>query len=137
MRNSVTDCVMAAGFGVLGYVLKRLSMPVVPIILGMVLGNIMEVKLRAGMARVKEPLDFIDRPVTFIIFCIILLVLATHFIRVWKDRKSIKEAEWQARQTSTSFGMRLSRRRNLFLKERGKKVRARRSRLYRQSTDLY
>ena len=137
LRNSVTDCVMAAGFGVLGYVLKRLSMPVVPIILGMVLGNIMEVKLRAGMARVKEPLDFIDRPVTFIIFCIILLVLATHFIRVWKDRKSIKEAEWQARQRSTSFGMRLSRRRNLFLKERGKKVRARRSRLYRQSTDLY
>jgi putative tricarboxylic transport membrane protein len=137
LRNSVTDCVMAAAFGVLGYVLKRLSMPVVPIILGMVLGNIMEVKLRAGMARVKEPLDFIDRPITFIIFCIILLVLTTHFIRVWKDRKAIKEAEWQARQTSTSFGMRLSRRRNLFLKERGKKVRARRSRLYRQSTDLY
>jgi putative tricarboxylic transport membrane protein len=137
LRNSVTDCVMAAGFGVLGYVLKRLSMPVVPIILGMVLGGIMEVKLRAGMARVKEPPDFIDRPISFILFIIIILVLASHLVRVWKDQKSIKEAEWQAKQKSTSFGMRLSRRRNLFLKERGKTVRARRSKLYRQSTDLY
>lgn len=137
LRNSATDCVMAAGFGVLGYVLKRLSMPVVPIILGMVLGGIMEVKLRAAMAKVREPLDFIDRPIAFILFIIIILVLASHFLRVWKDRKTLKEAEWQARQKSTSFGMRLSRRRNLFLKERGKKVRARRSRLYRQSTDLY
>ncbi len=90
LRNSATDCAMAAGFGVLGYVLKRLSMPVVPIILGMVLGGIMEVKLRAAMARVKEPLDFIDRPVAFILFLAIILVLSTHFRRVWLDRKSLK-----------------------------------------------
>ncbi|MFV0492799.1 MAG: tripartite tricarboxylate transporter permease, partial [Pseudorhodobacter sp.] len=42
LRNSATDCALAAGFGVLGYILKRLNLPVVPIILGMVLGGIME-----------------------------------------------------------------------------------------------
>ncbi len=57
------DCALAAGFGVFGLVLKRLNLPVVPIILGMVLGGIMEVKLRSSMARVKTPLDFVDRPI--------------------------------------------------------------------------
>ena len=94
LRNSVTDCLLAAGFGVLGYVLKRLAMPVVPIILGMVLGGIMEVKLRAAMARVKEPFDFIDRPVAFILFTIIVLVLGAHGLRLWRERRAAKEAEW-------------------------------------------
>lgn len=87
LRNSTTDCLLAAGFGVFGYILKRLSLPAVPIILGMVLGGIMEVKLRAGMARVKTPLDFIDRPVAFILFLLILLVFAIHLRRLWMDRK--------------------------------------------------
>ncbi|MEY8841715.1 tripartite tricarboxylate transporter permease, partial [Cribrihabitans sp. XS_ASV171] len=36
LRNSATDCLIAAVFGVLGYILKRLALPSVPIILGMV-----------------------------------------------------------------------------------------------------
>ena len=78
LRNSLTDCIMAAVFGVLGVVLKRLNLPVVPIILGMVLGGIMEVKLRSSMARVKTPLDMIDRPIAAILFVLILLVIALH-----------------------------------------------------------
>ena len=64
----MTDCIIA-DFGVIGFALKRLSLPVVPIILGMVLGGIMVA--RAGMARVKEP-DFIDRPIAFILFLMIV-----------------------------------------------------------------
>ncbi|MGR3622824.1 tripartite tricarboxylate transporter permease [Pseudophaeobacter sp.] len=137
LRNSATDCIMAAGFGILGFILKRLSLPAVPIILGMVLGGIMEVKLRAGMARVKEPWDMINRPIAFIIFTIIILVLASHFLRVWKERKELKEAEWQTKTASTSFGRLLSRRKNSFLKDRGKEVRARHSKLLRRLKDLF
>lgn len=78
MRNSISDCAVAAGFGVFGMILKRLNLPIVPIILGMVLGGIMEVKLRSAMARVKTPLDFIDRPIAAILFVMILLVFALH-----------------------------------------------------------
>ena len=131
LRNSVTDCLLAAGFGVLGFVLKRLQLPVVPIILGMVLGGIMEVKLRAAMARVKQPFDFIDRPVAFILFLIIIIVLAAHVRRVWLDRQDLKEAEWQNKQRSTRFGGLLSRRKDYLLTERGKTVRARHSKSHR------
>lgn len=90
LRNSLTDCMIAAGFGVFGLVLKRLNLPIVPIILGMVLGGIMEVKLRSAMPRLKTPLDMIDRPIAAILFGIILVVLALHI------RTLVKE--WRAHQ---------------------------------------
>lgn len=78
LRNSITDCALAAGFGVLGLVLKRLNLPLVPIILGMVLGGIMQVKLRSSLPRLKTPWDMIDRPVAMVLFAAILLVIALH-----------------------------------------------------------
>ncbi len=123
LRNSVTDCILAAVFGLFGFILKRLSLPIVPIILGMVLGGIMEVKLRAGMARVKEPFDFIDRPVAMIIFLMIIVVLIIHTRQVLRDRAVLKEKKWSAKHTSTNFAQHLSRRKNYLSTERGKKVR--------------
>jgi len=75
LRNSPIDCAIAGGFGVFGYILKRLSLPVVPIVLGMVLGGIMENKLRTSMMRVDTPLDFISRPIAFVLFLMIVAVL--------------------------------------------------------------
>ncbi|MEY1556164.1 tripartite tricarboxylate transporter permease [Yoonia sp. R2331] len=76
LRNSITDCAIAAGFGVFGLVLKRLNLPVVPIILGIVLGGIMESKLRIAMGRVETPLDFINRPIAGFLFVVICVILA-------------------------------------------------------------
>ncbi|WP_127112816.1 tripartite tricarboxylate transporter permease [Shimia sediminis] len=132
LRNSFTDCLIAACFGIFGFVLKRLSIPAVPIILGMVLGGIMEVKLRAGMARVKTFPDFFKdgrgddtslRPIAVILFIMIIGVLIIHFRRVWLDRKELKEAKWSTKHASTNFGMHLSRRKDYLLRERGRKVR--------------
>ncbi len=88
LRNSMTDCAIAAGFGVFGLVLKRLSLPVVPIVLGMVLGGIMEVKLRSAMAQVKTPLDFIDRPIAAIIFGLIVLIIALYIRSYFKRSRA-------------------------------------------------
>ena len=88
LRNSITDCAMAAGFGVFGLILKRLNLPVVPIVLGMVLGGIMEVKLRSAMARVKDPLDFIDRPISATLFGFILLIIALHIRALIKEHRN-------------------------------------------------
>jgi len=87
LRNSAVDCAIAAGFGVFGFILKRLNLPIVPIILGMVLGGIMEAKLRTSMMRVKTPLDFIDRPIAFILFLIILLVIGSHLYQALRRKK--------------------------------------------------
>ena len=135
LRNSFTDCLIAACFGIFGFVLKRLNLPAVPIVLGMVLGGIMEVKLRAGMARVKTPFDFIDRPVAMILFVMILGVLILHFRYVWQQRKLLKEAKWQAKHKSTSFAAQMSRRKDYLLTERGKRLREKRSKYAPRLTD--
>ena len=127
LRNSFTDCLIAACFGVFGFVLKRLSLPAVPIVLGMVLGGIMEVKLRAGMARVKTPFDFIDRPVAMILFLMIIGVLFLHIRYVLAERRTLKEARWHSKRASTRFGIQLYRRRDYLSTERGKRVREKRS----------
>ncbi len=78
LRNNAIDCAIAGAFGVFGFILKRLNLPIVPIILGMVLGGIMEAKLRTSMMRVQSPLDFIDRPIALLLFLAIIAVLAAH-----------------------------------------------------------
>jgi putative tricarboxylic transport membrane protein len=82
LRNSSIDCAIAGFFGFFGFILKRLNLPIVPIILGMVLGGIMEVKLRTSMMRVDSPIDFINRPIAFILFLIIVLVVGSNLLDV-------------------------------------------------------
>ncbi|WP_121067246.1 tripartite tricarboxylate transporter permease [Chachezhania antarctica] len=88
LRNSITDCAIAAGFGMLGLVLKRQNLPTVPIILGMVLGGIMEVKLRSAMARVKTPLDFVDRPIAAMLAAAIVLLIVIHIWGIIRERRA-------------------------------------------------
>ncbi|MBO9451330.1 tripartite tricarboxylate transporter permease [Tropicibacter sp. R16_0] len=104
LRNSVTDCAIAAGFGVFGLILKRLNLPIVPIILGMVLGGIMEVKLRSAMARVKSPLDFIDRPIAAILFVMILLIIALHIRTLMQEHRDRLKPQPMGDEDTTQQG---------------------------------
>ena len=107
IRNSGVDCAIAAVFGLLGYVLKRLNLPVVPIVLGMVLGGIMEVKLRAAMSRVNTPWDFINRPIAFLLFCVILLIIVSTLWRVWREWRPVDRRK-PAKKISNRFAKRLA-----------------------------
>lgn len=88
LRNSATDCAVASVFALLGLVLKRLHLPIVPIILGMVLGGIAEIKLRSALPRIHGFLDLIDRPVSGTVFALIVLALALHVITVVRDHRA-------------------------------------------------
>ena len=87
LRNSAVDCALAAGFGLFGLVLKRLDLPVVPIILGMVLGNIMENKFRTSLARIDSLGDWISRPIAAGIFYLIVAVLVLHALTLWRAHR--------------------------------------------------
>ncbi len=125
IRNSTVDCAMAAVFGLIGYLLKRLNLPIVPIILGFVLGDIMLVKLRSAMARVREPLDFIDRPIAFILFALIVILLVSHFWRVVREWAPV-DREKLPKKTARRFGRRLYKRGLRFHGYRRKEFRKRR-----------
>jgi len=49
LTRSYFDLLLMIGFGILGYFLRKLSIPTVPVILGILLGSHMEVRLRQAM----------------------------------------------------------------------------------------
>ena len=88
LRASLVDCAVAAAFGMFGFILRRLELPLVPVVLGMVLGRIMDEKFRASLARVETPLDFIDRPISATIFAIIVASLLAHVLALVREHRS-------------------------------------------------
>ena len=91
LRNSATDCAVAAAIGWLGYILRRLDLPLTPLLLGVVLGRIMDDKFRNSLARLETPLDMINRPVSFTMFVIIIGVLGAHFYALHKQARSNRQ----------------------------------------------
>ena len=75
IRNSLTDCIFAVLFGYIGYIFRRLDWPLVPIVLGLVLGSIILERLTAGSGQIKSAVDLINRPVSGTLFVVILLVI--------------------------------------------------------------
>jgi putative tricarboxylic transport membrane protein len=83
MNNSVQDLVRMVGFGVIGYLMKRLDIPASPVILGMVLGKLMEEKMRQSLVIADGSfMIFLTRPIS-----LFLLVLAAISITnpYWND----------------------------------------------------
>ena len=57
IASRLFDVWVMLGFGVLGFVLRRLDYPVAPLVLGMVLGDLMEKGLRRGLVLSDGSLD--------------------------------------------------------------------------------
>jgi putative tricarboxylic transport membrane protein len=79
VNNMPSDVVLTAGFALAGYVLNKIGFETAPLLLGFVLGRLMEENLRRALAISRGHLDtFVYRPISaaFLIVAIIVLVLA-------------------------------------------------------------
>jgi putative tricarboxylic transport membrane protein len=75
MNNSTQDLFLLLVFGIIGYLLRRLDIPASPIILGMVLGDLMEQALRQSLLISDGSLAiFVTRP--FSLFFLFLAVVS-------------------------------------------------------------
>ena len=77
-------------FGVLGYVLRQYKFPVAPLVLGIVLGDLMEKSLRRGLVLSDGDLTpFFTRPIAgsiFVMIAIILLMRAPFMQKLFKRK---------------------------------------------------
>jgi putative tricarboxylic transport membrane protein len=74
------DVWVMLGFGVLGFLLRRYKYPVAPLVLGMVLGDLMEKGLRRGLVLSDGSLTpFFMRPISAVLWITILLVIVLKF----------------------------------------------------------
>ncbi|MBP2231886.1 TctA family transporter [Azospirillum agricola] len=78
LNNSVTDLLLAAGFGALGYLLIRLECEPAPLLLGLVLGPLMEENLRRALLLSRgDATVFLTKPISLalLLLAVALLVL--------------------------------------------------------------
>jgi len=82
MNNSVQDLYLMIGFGVLGYLLRRLDIPASPIILGMVLGDLMEQAARQSLMISDGSIAiFFTRPISLTLLILAVISITNPY---WK-----------------------------------------------------
>ena len=87
---NIIDCFIALAFGIMGYALKQNNMPIIPIILGLVLGPIFENRLRQALSTQKGDLSiFIDRPIAGSILIFIVLIIVVNIIQYMRTHKNM------------------------------------------------
>jgi putative tricarboxylic transport membrane protein len=75
LAQRMFDVYVMLAFGVIGFFLRRLNFPMAPLVLGIVLGDLLEKNLRRGLVLQDGDLtSFFTRPISFVMF---LLVAAT------------------------------------------------------------
>ncbi len=82
IQNSLFDVGTCIAFGLFGWLLKRGGFPTAPVILGLILGNMIEENLRLSLVK-GDLIDFVTRPGSLII---LLLALFSFFLPYVKKR---------------------------------------------------
>jgi TctA family transporter len=96
VNNSVWDIYLMAGFGLLGYIFAKLDCEPAPMLLGFILGPMMEEFLRRALLLSKgDPTVFVTRPISagllFLAVAALLLVLSPALAK--KREEAFKEEE--------------------------------------------
>ena len=82
VNNNLFDVWMMLGFGVLGYIMKKLRYPIVPLVLGLVLGRLAENSLRQALTISGGSLSILfTKPISAIFIAAAILAYLTPVIR--------------------------------------------------------
>jgi putative tricarboxylic transport membrane protein len=80
-NNSIVDVWVMFGFGLLGYILKKLDFPVTPIILALVLGGILEENFRRALIVSNGDYTiFVSQPISAVLLVMAALSLMSPYI---------------------------------------------------------
>ncbi|KJS19275.1 MAG: hypothetical protein VR72_19945 [Clostridiaceae bacterium BRH_c20a] len=90
IRNNLFDVLLAIVFGLIGYVLRQVDIPIAPIVLGIILGPLAEENFRQSLSIAKSESGsllqyFIMRPISIIIFILLLLLIYTNVKAVMRS----------------------------------------------------
>ena len=82
IRNNVTDVYIMVAFGVIGYIMNKLEIPVAPLAFGLILGPILEENLRRSLIISDGSwMVFIGRPIALTMLLLSLGALIYPFLR--------------------------------------------------------
>ena len=95
LANAVMDVYLMAVFGVLGYAFAKLDCEPAPLLLGYILGPMMEEYLRRAMTLSRgDPMIFLERPISLgmlVAAALALIVLLVPVVRATRQRAFVEE----------------------------------------------
>jgi len=78
INNSVVDLTVMLVMGVVGYIFRKVNFPVVPLVVGMILGSMLETSFRQSLFMGRgDLLIFFQRPISASLLAALILILAT------------------------------------------------------------
>jgi putative tricarboxylic transport membrane protein len=88
VNSSPADVVLTAGFALAGYALSRLDLETPPLLLGFVLGRLLEENLRRALVLARGDLSvFVQRPISAAFLALAAIVLATAVMPAVRTRR--------------------------------------------------
>lgn len=93
LNGSAFDVGLVVVFGIVGYVMRMLGMQPVLLVLGLVLGNILEVTFRQSMAlSLGDPLTFLTKPISASLLAVGALVVIVDMVGSGRRRRAGRAA---------------------------------------------
>ena len=94
--------VVMLGFGLLGFVLRAMAYPMAPLVLGLVLGDILDKSLRRGLVLSDGGLGpFLTRPISLVLWLMILITIVLSFSAVRRALARLLAREHAASETGS------------------------------------
>jgi len=100
LGNTISSVWILLAFGVFGYGLVKLGFPLAPFILGVILGDQIEINLIRALMTDPDPLQFIQRPISGgLLLASLLSVLGA----VWQHLRQKSHRQSQSNEADTDF----------------------------------
>lgn len=88
------DLFLMIGIGVAGYILRKMDFPLSAILLGFILGGLMEQNLRRALSISNGELGILfSSPITWGVWTLIVAMIALPMWRAWRNRRQLKTAD--------------------------------------------
>ena len=97
LNNRMFDVWTMLAFGVLGYLMRKVSLPATPLLLGFILGPILEVNLRRGLMKSQGDFTpFITEPISGVLIAVTVIIVSVITL------KQLRMARMKPHQTSVT-----------------------------------
>jgi putative tricarboxylic transport membrane protein len=108
-NSNVFDLFLLLVIGALGFMMRRYGLPILPCIIGVILGPFAEEKLRQALQISNGDIGGLFEPLSIIVYCIVALILLWPVVRRFLPRKAVpgllEEAAHEVEESHAHHGL--------------------------------
>jgi len=88
------DLILMVIIGIIGYILRKLDFPLSPLLLGFILGGLMEQNLRRALSISNGSMDILwSSGISQIVWLLVIVMLILPIVRIWRRRSLRRKAD--------------------------------------------